>query len=385
MFSFRTTALLEQPDGVLKGGKIALLCDQTAFHPDRGEYLYETLAKRGVLKRLFWLGEPIPNLNFDFEIIYLSYYKEIDWSLMLSQLLDIEALVIELQESGVRYDGAGKLLYSLFQSFKENSIDLPLYLVDRLNPSGRQIEGSAAKGEEGSLHQMEGVLHKHGLTAGELAHYFYNELGGKFNLHIISSEAEAVNKQLLPWSIPPHNNFSGLFTPSFYSGQALWRESNISCGVGTTRPYELFGAPFLKELLEQRGKESAFEGFNQPNHPLHHSSIIVRPLSFTPLYNIYKDELCWGFQLHLLPGLLYHALAHNLRIIKFIKGSIEHFGYTTELHHLLGDPLLSEWIEGEVEFEELREHIKIEEQKWIRKVRKILLYKAPPFRCKTIL
>ena len=46
MFSFRTTSLLEQPDLVLKRGKLGVLCNQTAWDPERGEYLFETIAKR---------------------------------------------------------------------------------------------------------------------------------------------------------------------------------------------------------------------------------------------------------------------------------------------------------------------------------------------------
>ncbi|NTV18426.1 MAG: DUF1343 domain-containing protein, partial [Bacteroidales bacterium] len=53
MFSFRTSPLLEQPDSVLRSGKVALLCNQASWHPQTGEYLFETLSKRGVLKRVF--------------------------------------------------------------------------------------------------------------------------------------------------------------------------------------------------------------------------------------------------------------------------------------------------------------------------------------------
>jgi len=53
MFSFRTTPLLDQPDIVLRSGKIAILCNQSAWHPERGEYLFETFYKKGLLKRVF--------------------------------------------------------------------------------------------------------------------------------------------------------------------------------------------------------------------------------------------------------------------------------------------------------------------------------------------
>ena len=53
MFSFRTTSLLEQPDLVLKRGKLGVLCNQTAWDPERGEYLFETIAKHCKLTKVF--------------------------------------------------------------------------------------------------------------------------------------------------------------------------------------------------------------------------------------------------------------------------------------------------------------------------------------------
>ena len=53
MFSFRTTPLREQPDTVLRSGRLGVLCNQAAWHPETGEYLFETLAKKGTLKRIF--------------------------------------------------------------------------------------------------------------------------------------------------------------------------------------------------------------------------------------------------------------------------------------------------------------------------------------------
>ena len=53
MFSFRTTPIWDQPDLVLKSGKVGILCNQTAWHPENGEYIFETFYKKGNLKRVF--------------------------------------------------------------------------------------------------------------------------------------------------------------------------------------------------------------------------------------------------------------------------------------------------------------------------------------------
>lgn len=409
MFSFRTTPLLEQPDIVLKSGKIAILCNQSAWHPDNGEYLFETLYKRGVLKRVFMpehglFGElqdqvkldssnAYDSLNMpDCEFVSLYGSKEETLHAQADKLNDIDALIIELQDVGSRYYTFNTTVFNLFKTLKKEGINLPVYIVDRINPAGRQVEGTMLREEYQSFIGIEGTLHRHGLTTGEMAHLLYNEINAKFPLHIISYEAESVNKNLLPWSIPPSPNIPGLFTCDFYSGQCLWEGTNISEGRGTTRPFELFGAPFLDKITEYN-KKNQLNNWNDPRGPLADPGVYVRWTKFIPVFHKYQGEVCYGFQLHPLPGVNYHALAHNLNIMRFIKLNFPEFKFRegkyeagnkkSAIELLAGDRLILSYIYGEdIELEEVREHLKIEEQKWIRKVKKILLYNTPLFRCK---
>ena len=80
----------------------------------------------------------------------------------------------------------------------------------------------------------------------------------------------------------------------------------------------------------------------------------------------------------------YHALAHNLRIIRFLHDNCEEFAFREGKYEagndkkaielLLGDRELIDYVSGEGEWAEIREHIKLEEQKWIKKAKKMLLY-----------
>lgn len=117
MFSFRTTPLEEQGDLVLRNGKLGLLCNQTAWHPESGEYLFETLARRGNLKRVFTPehglfselqdqvkldeGGAYGNLGLK-NVEFVSLYGSSEESLSASaeELADIDALIIELQDVG---------------------------------------------------------------------------------------------------------------------------------------------------------------------------------------------------------------------------------------------------------------------------------------------
>jgi uncharacterized protein YbbC (DUF1343 family) len=120
MFSFRTSSLLQQEDLVLHKGKLGVLCNQTAWDPENGEYLFETLAKRGVLKRVFTpehglFGELQDQVKMDETEVYknlglkdvefVSLYgnSEASLSAQADKLTDLDALVIELQDAGCRY------------------------------------------------------------------------------------------------------------------------------------------------------------------------------------------------------------------------------------------------------------------------------------------
>lgn len=408
MFSFRTTPLLDQTDTILRSGRLGLLCNQTSWHPENGEYLFETLFKKGLLKRVFvpeegLFGEysehKLLNNKFTYNDLCLnkcefeSLYKIEAGSVNINsdKLKDLDGLIIELQETGARCDRFNYVLYELFLCLKKKNINLSVYIIDRLNPAGRQAEGSMLRKEYESYLGLEGVPHRHGLTIGELANLIYNEINAKFPLHIISCNAEVVSKSLLPWSIPPSNDLPGLFTPLFYSGQVLWRAANVSYGEGTMRPFEQFGAPFMESLSEYNLK-NGFSNWNDPQHPLYDPAVYIRWQRFIPSGGKHKGELCFGFHLHPVPGVQYHALAHNLKIMRFMVENCSGFSFTESdpgkktkrrpVELLLGDKMMLDYLEGSLDWLTLKEHIKIEEQKWIRKARKFLLYEDQIFRCK---
>jgi hypothetical protein len=339
MFSFRTTPLLEQPDLVLKDGRLAMLCNQVAWHPDKGEYHFEAIARERNLVRLFMpehslYGECCPGVEL----------VEIGDSIPLEYLKDIDALIIELQDVGSRYCTATRTLLKLFYDLHHSGSDISVYVMDGINSSGRQVEGTMG---------VMGLPHRHGLTFGEIANFFYYELNAKFHLHIISAEAEKVNKDLMPWSIPPFSDFAGLFTSHFYSGQCLWMGTNVSYGHGTTRPFEQFGAPFMEPLYDFNRK-NGFRNWNDPANPLFDDSLYVRWCRFEPA----------------------------LRSIRFVREQFpEDFEYD-KLEPLLQDNMLFSYITGEIDWELTGEHIKTEEQKWLRKVKKYLLYGDAPWRVK---
>lgn len=349
MFSFRTTPLLEQEDLKLRRGRIAVLDDATAWHPQYGEYLIYTLARYRNVVRLASLEDR-------------------------ETLASSDAVVIEHQCTGSRFDPFLRPLRAFFLEQNRSSKPLSVYIIDRFNPSGRCVEG---------VH-YDGLPHKHGLTTGELANMYYSEMNASFPLHIISATANDAARELMPWSIPQPCGFGALFSATFLSGSYLWNGTNVSCGEGTTRPYEMFGAPFMAKL--ERGRDFVWENaltWNDVDSPVYDKGAFMRWCTFTPDTGIYSGQLCHGFQLIPNPAeQQYNALLHSLRLIRFVRENCADFSFNDRMDSLAGSETVMAYLCGEVDYEELRTHLKSEEQKWLRKAKKYLLYDEPLYRNK---
>ena len=84
----------------------------------------------------------------------------------------------------------------------------------------------------------------------------------------------------------------------------------------------------------------------------------------------------------LQPGTEYHSLLHTLQLIRYFKETYSDFQLENGFEEKVADQTIIDFVNGRVSYEELREHIKIEEQKWIRKAKKFVLYDDQPYRIK---
>ena len=172
----------------------------------------------------------------------------------------------------------------------------------------------------------------------------------------------------MPWTIAPCSDIPGLFTCDMYSGGGLWNNTNITPGIGTARPYEYIGAPYIKTVHDE--PIPAADG------------VMMRPCSFTPSCGRYEGKKCFGYQIMLEPGTEYHSLLHTLQLIRYFKEKYKEFALEDGFEAKISDQTVMDYINGLVSFEDLKEHIKVEEQKWIRKAKKFVLYDDQPYRIK---
>lgn len=355
MFSFRTTSLEDQLDKALTDGRVGCFCTQNCWDTERGRYMYEVFAERGNLQIIF-----SPR---DTELTPLTNHIEFS----ADELQGLNAVVVEIQDVGARYFNYTKDVFHLMELLKTMKDEAPsLYIVDHINPAGRVVEGTMPSSLQEAW--VPKVAHRHGLTLGELANLYYHEIGAKFALHVISALATDSNKQLMPWTIAPASDIPGLFTCDLYGGGGLWNNTNVSPAIGTSRPYEYIGAPFVKTSLNE--------------HVPHADGVMMRPCSFTPSCGRYAGEKCFGYQIMLEPGVGYHSLLHTLMLIRYFKERYAEFRLEEGFEAKLSDPVLMDYINGTVSLEDMREHVKVEEQKWIRKAKKFCLYEDLPYRIK---
>ena len=355
MFSFRTTSLEEQMDRALHQGSVGCFCTQNCWDTERGRYMYDIFHQRGNLKTIF-----SPR---DTELTPLTNHIEFS----SDDLAGLSAVVVEIQDVGARYFNYTKDVFRLMDALKEMKDDAPsMYIVDHINPAGRVVEGTMPS----SLQEMNvpKVAHRHGLTLGELANLYYHEIGAKFAIHVISALATESNKQLMPWTIAPCSDIPGLFTCDMYSGGGLWNNTNITPGIGTARPYEYIGAPFIKTA----------DGEPVPVA----EGVMMRPCSFTPSCGRYEGKKCFGYQIMLEPGQEYHSLLHTLQLMRYFKDKYPEFRLEEGFEAKLSDQVIMDYLNGLISLTDLREHIKVEEQKWIRKAKKFVLYEDQPYRIK---
>lgn len=347
MFSFRTTPILEQLDRSLTEGRVGVFCTPNCWDAVSGTYLYDEFRQRGRLEKLF-----LPNGE------HIEFAPE--------EIEGLDAVVVEIQDIGSRYFNYTvdvlRLMSAMCVSGEGRT---SLYIVDHLNPAGRDVEGTLPAGETDVWTPK--VAHRHGLTLGELAHLYHSEIGAQYPLHIISAYASETNRTLMPWVIPPSDDVPGIFTPLLYSGASLWRDTTITPGIGTSRPYEMFGAPFVKP---GSGGAPCPDG------------ILMRPCSFVPSYGPYEGERCYGFQVILMPDSHYHSILHTVRMMRYFSGRYSEFVIDESLYTRLADPVMAEYLKGNISFDIVEEHVKSEEQKWIRKAKRYLLYDDPPCRIK---
>jgi uncharacterized protein YbbC (DUF1343 family) len=204
-------------------------------------------------------------------------------------LSGIDVLLIDLQDVGAR-------LYTYIWTVKLcmeacSEAGIPVWILDRPNPVGRlPFDGPVLKEEYFTFVGGACIPLCHRMTLGEMALWLKNRYISSCELHIVWmknwNRSSLWSDTGLPWVLPSPN-LPTLQSAIVYPGTVLIEALNLSEGRGTTIPFELFGAPFIKtEKLRKSLEERKIEG------------CVFRPHDFIPTFHKFHGELCNGMQIH---------------------------------------------------------------------------------------
>ncbi|GAB6255025.1 MULTISPECIES: exo-beta-N-acetylmuramidase NamZ domain-containing protein [Peribacillus] len=225
-------------------------------------------------------------------------------------LKDVEVLVFDIQDVGTRYYTYIYTMAYAMEAAKEN--DIPFIVLDRPNPQGGEsVDGPVLEPEFSSFVGLYPIPLKHGMTVGELATLFNKEFNIGADLKVIKMKGWKRDMDYDDTGLPfvlPSPNMPAVSTTFVYPATGLIEGTNVSEGRGTTKPFELIGAPYINSD-ELAGK------LNELRLP----GVKFRAASFTPTFSKHAGKLSHGVEIYITDREEFKAVPTGLHIIKTIQ------------------------------------------------------------------
>lgn len=223
-----------------------------------------------------------------------------------SRLEPLDAVIFDVQDVGSRY-------YTFLQTMKimmqacaaQNKRFL---VLDRINPIGGAVEGNRLDLRFSSAVGIAPIPQRYGLTIGELAQMLCEE--EKIGCDLTVVPVRGWKRRMywdeagLPW-VNPSPNIPSVDAALLYVGTCLFEGTNLSEGRGTTKPFEVIGAPWMDaEILAERMNAKGLPG------------VCFRPTYFEPCFSKHKGAVCRGVQLHIVDRTCLRPLLTGLQLLR---------------------------------------------------------------------
>ncbi|SFA95827.1 Uncharacterized conserved protein YbbC, DUF1343 family [Lentibacillus halodurans] len=267
-------------------------------------------------------------------------------------LEDVDTLLFDIQDVGTRFYTYIYTMAYAMEAATEN--DIEFVVLDRPNPvGGEKVEGPVLNPDYSSFVGMYPIPLRHGMTVGELAKLFNNEFDIGADLEVVEMQgwdrSMTYDDTGLEF-VMPSPNMPTLDTALVYPGAALIEGTNVSEGRGTTKPFELIGAPFMNSTeLAANLNDQGLEG------------VAFRAASFTPQFSKHSGELSHGIEIHVTDMESYEPIRTGVSIVKTIHDMYpEDFAFREEnsqgvsfFDNLIGNGWVREKIEEGASVEEI--------------------------------
>lgn len=251
-----------------------------------------------------WEGYKDPVYNVPVFSLYGEHREPTE-----EMLSHVDCLLIDLQDVGARYY---TFIWTLYLCMKAaEKFNKTVVVCDRPNPiTCVHQEGPVLDPEYASFVGLHPIPVRHAKTIGQLAELFKKESFPDVELHILPIENYKsdmwYDQTGLPWVLPSPN-MPMLETAVVYPGMCLFEATNVSEGRGTTRPFELFGAPFINARDLCGYLNSDTDG-----------SVFFREAHFQPTFQKWAGEICHGAQIHVQDRDAYKAFETGIQILRYL-------------------------------------------------------------------
>jgi uncharacterized protein YbbC (DUF1343 family) len=222
-------------------------------------------------------------------------------------LSEVDALVFDLQDVGCR---VYTFIYTMANAMKACAeFEKKMIVLDRPNPiGGLAVEGNLLeRGHESFVGQFP-IPMRHGLTVGEIAQLFNKEFDINCELEVITMNnwirKDFYDDTDAPW-VMPSPNIPTADTTIVFPATVYFEGTEISEGRGTTRPFEIVGAPYI----DADEYADALKSLELPG-------IVFRPINFMPTFQKHANQSCGGVFLHVIDRERFEPVITGLAMVK---------------------------------------------------------------------
>jgi len=345
----------------LKGARVGLCCNHTAVEREL-RHAIDLLQEEGVgLVRLFGPEHGVRATAQDMEGVgetvdpvsgleTVSLYGNSADSLHppVETLEDLDVVLFDIQDIGTRYYTYQATLGFIMEV--AGTVDTKVIVLDRPNPiDGVTVEGNLVGQGFESFVGAYPIAIRHGMTVGELGHYFIQHCGVRCEYEVIRCDGWKRDSWFddydLPW-VYPSPNMPMLETAAIYPGMCLFEATTLSEGRGTTRPFHLVGAPWVDpqrfvHLAEQGARLAGLRGVG------------FRPAAFTPGFQKHAGVGCRGLEVHVFDRTQMNATLLGMVLVDAAyRCDPEAFGWREEPYEFIDDVPAIDLLTGSPEYRE---------------------------------
>lgn len=311
--------LLEEQSDRLKGARVGLICNQASVNHDlahAADLLHEHASVN--LRALFG---PQHGIRGDVQDNMIETEHTVDRETGLpihslysetrepteAMLQDIDVLVFDMQDVGCRIYTFAYTMANCMSAARK--FGKQVVVCDRPNPiNGRQVSGNVLEPEHASFVGLFAIPTRHGMTLGELAQMFNEHFAIGCDLEVVKLQGwergHWLDETDAPWVLPSPN-MPTLDSATVFPGTVHFEGTQLSEGRGTTRPFELIGAPYIDP-----------EEYARTLNEMNLAGVFFRSCVFRPTFQKHAGISCGGVQLHVTDRNEFEPVVTGVAMVK---------------------------------------------------------------------